>query len=128
MFGLLWYGEELYSSVCIIKLYDKMIQNEWRKRERSKGMSTHKVWFRKQTWFWLVTTIISLFFLVTNTVPFSLSRSSFSSHHSFTSYSFLLPDAIDKPEKGRVTTIHAIKCRQLKKKIFFLLSLLTFFA
>ena len=78
-------------------VYYKVIWYKWNKTKRkagcSKGMGTHKVWFREQTWFRLVTNNVSLSlsFLLPWAVycpfpflPLSLSRSAFFSHSPFT--------------------------------------------
>jgi hypothetical protein len=64
-------------------------------------------------------------FLPSSIIFLFFPRSPFFSHHSFTSYRFLLPDTIGKSEKERVTTIRGIKWRRLHKNRFFFLSSLS---
>jgi Ca2+/Na+ antiporter len=106
-------------------IYDEMIQNEKGKRARSKGMSTHKVWIRKQTWFWLVTTIISLFFLITNIVPFSLVLRFLFIVLLLYIVSFYLMQSTS--QRKRVTTIRVIKNVDSSKNSFFFPSFFLFF-
>jgi Ca2+/Na+ antiporter len=106
-------------------IYDEMIQNEKGKRARSKGMSTHKVWIRKQTWFWLVTTIISLFFLITNIVPFSLVLRFLFIVLLLYIVSFYLMQSTS--QRKRVTTIRVIKNVDSSKNSFFFLLFFSFF-
>ena len=76
-------------------VYYKVIWYKWNKTKRkagcSKGMGTHKVWFREQTWFRLVTNNVSLSlfpFAVSSILSFSLSSSLALSFCIFFSFSF----------------------------------------